>query len=447
MRRAVVSIFVVGIALLTSLAVVSAKSRGKGKRAQARLDAVAQDNAIAMIDEGRQTFRFDTFGDETFWGDTLRLHEAIQAALTPRKALELGLKVDAAALPRDLRRQLKAGDVDLEDPATTLALLQLNAVVGVTGFFGSEGTLSSVGIQCAICHSTVDDALLPGVGNRLDGWANRDLDIGKIAALAPNLQPVADLLGVDVATVKAVLESWGPGKFDAELLLDGKGFRDGNLPAATLIPPAFGLSGVNLHTWPGWGGVTYLNAFVANIEMHGQGTFYDPRLNDPVRFPVAARAGFANIRNQPDRITGKLAALHFYQLSIPAPTPPADSFDAAAAERGKGTFEGKARCATCHVPPLFTEPGWNRLLPRRSLRDAARRRRSLRHALRPSAPVGAGEERPGRVSEVALTPPAQSESTSSISLRTRARHCTSGLVPASMRCVSASTASRSTSQQ
>ncbi|HEU5087427.1 MAG TPA: hypothetical protein VFT99_08275, partial [Roseiflexaceae bacterium] len=191
----------------------------------------------------------------------------------------------------------------------------------------------------------------------------RDLNIGAIAAMAPNLQPVADLLGTDVPTVQKVLNSWGPGKFDAELFLDGKAFRPDGQSAATLIPPAFGLAGVNMHTWTGWGSVTHWNAFVANLEMHGKGTFYDPRLNDAERFPIAARAGFGNVRNDPDLITPKLAALHLYQLSIAAPAPPPGSFNAAAAARGQIIFNDKAGCATCHVPPLFTEPGWNMHTP------------------------------------------------------------------------------------
>jgi hypothetical protein len=180
---------------------------------------------------------------------------------------------------------LKQGKVNLADPTTTLALLKLNSVVGLTGFFNSQGSLRSIGIQCALCHSTVDNSLAPGIGHRLDGWANRDLNVGAITSLAPNLQPVASLLGVDVATVKSVLGAWGPGKFDAELFLDGKGFRPDGKTAAVLIPPAFGLAGVNLHTWTGWGSVTYWNAFVANLEMHGKGTFFGPRLNDAVQFP------------------------------------------------------------------------------------------------------------------------------------------------------------------
>jgi len=328
-------------------------------------------NGLSMIAKGRRTFRFDTFADEAFWGDTLHLHQAIVGAklggvgpgVSPKTALSVGLKVDVDALPADVVNALKLGQVNLDDPATTVALLKLNSVVGLTGFFGEQGNLRSVGIQCALCHSTVDNSFAPGIGHRLDGWANRDLNVGAIVALAPNLQPVAELLGVDEATVRSVLNSWGPGHFDAALLIDGKAFRPDGKTAATLIPPAFGLAGVNLHTWTGWGSVTHWNAFVANLEMHGKGTFYDPRLNDAAQFPVAARAGFGNVRNNPDLITSKLGSLHFYQLAIPAPVPPAGSFNEQAAERGQQIFQGAAKCANCHVPPLFTEPGWNMHTP------------------------------------------------------------------------------------
>lgn len=334
-------------------------------------------NSQRMLAEGKQTFRFDTFGDETFWSDALQLHRAIAGAnlggvgpgVSPKTALAVGLKVDADALPDALVSQLKQGRVNLDDPATTLALLKLNAVVGVKGTFANNGRLQAIGITCAFCHSTVDNSFAPGIGRRLDGWANRDLNVGAIVALAPNLTPVTNLLGVDDATLRAVLQSWGPGKFDAEVFLDGKAFNPQqvtngvvtgtNVSAATLLPPAFGLVGVNLHTWTGWGSVTHWNAFVANLEMHGQGTFYDPRLNDPVKFPIAAREGFGNVRSNPDLITAKLPALQFYQLAIPAPPAPAGSFDSAAAARGQVLFNGVARCATCHVPPIFTEPGWN----------------------------------------------------------------------------------------
>ena len=230
----------------------------------------------------------------------------------------------------------------------------------MTGLFAADAASWSLSaIQCALCHSTVDDSFSPGIGHRLDGWANRDLNVGAIIAMAPDLSVVTSLLGADDSTVRKVVNSWGPGKFDAELFTDGKAFRPDGKSAATLIPPALGLAGVNLHTWTGWGSVTHWNAFVAVLEMHGQGTFLDSRLNDAAQFPVAAKAGFGHVRNDPDLVTSKLPALHFYQLAIPAPTPPAESFDAKAAERGKLLFNAKAKCATCHVPPIFTEPGWN----------------------------------------------------------------------------------------
>jgi hypothetical protein len=311
-----------------------------------------------LINDGRRIFRYDTFGDEQFWTNTIRLHEGV-AKVSPKTALAVGLKVDMDALPAAVVEAVKAGKVDLDAPATTLALLKLNSVVGVTGHFSDDGKLTGIGIQCALCHSTVDDAFAPGIGHRLDGWPNRDLNVGAIVNLSPDLSAVDQLLGVDDATTRKVLSSWGPGKFDAELFLDGKAFRPDGKSAATLIPPAFGLAGVNLHTYTGWGSITYWNAFVANLEMHGQGNFSDSRLNDPVKFPVAARAGFANVRNENDLITPKLGSLHAYQLSIPAPKPPAGSFDAVAAARGDALFSGKADCTRCHTEPLTTEPGWN----------------------------------------------------------------------------------------
>ena len=325
------------------------------------------DNTRRMVDEGRRTFRSDTFGSEAFWGDTLQLHRAIAGdkqggvggGVSPRTALAVGLKVDSEILPAALVDQIKKGAVNLDDPATTVALLKLDAVVGLKGLFDGRGALVSLGVTCALCHSTVDDSFAPGIGRRLDGWANRDLDVGMITSLAPNLQPLADLLKVDVPTVKKVLTSWGPGKYDAELDKDGKAFRPDGKPAATLLPPAFGLAGVNLATWTGFGSVTYWNAYVAATQMHGVGTYVDVRLKEPQQFPVAARSESWNTRGKPDRITPKLAALHFYQLAIPAPPAPDGSYDKAAAARGGALFTGKARCSTCHVPPLFTEPGYN----------------------------------------------------------------------------------------
>ncbi len=343
----------------------------------ATLDQAQLDDAIEEIERGRQIFRQDTFGSQAFWGDTLRLHQSIAGranggvgpGLSPKSALALGLKVDVNALPAELQRALRQGRVNLDDPATTLALLKLNAVVGVRGFFDPSGQqMRSVGITCAICHSNVDDSFAPGIGRRRDGWAARDLDVGAVIAFSPSVQPFVDLLGlvdpaINATTVRKVLRSWGPGKFDAELLMDGKAFRPDGKSAATLIPPAFGLAGVNLHTWTGWGSVTHWNGFVANLEMQGSGTFYDPRLNDAAKFPIAAQAGFGNVRKTPDLVTSKLAPLHVYQLSLAAPRAPAGSFNAAAASRGKALFSGKADCARCHVPPLYTEPGWNMHTP------------------------------------------------------------------------------------
>jgi flagellar hook capping protein FlgD len=345
----------------------AAQHRRDHGRSNRNFDDVIQDFSRTELEKGRQIFRYDTFGDEAWWGDALQLHRAVEGerfsgvgpGVSPATALAVGLKVDVDALPPQLQEQLKKGEVNLDDPATTLALLKLNSVVGVTGHFKGDGSLKSMGIQCALCHSTVDNSLAPGVGHRLDGWANRDLNVGAIVALAPNLDPISSLLGVDVATVKTVLNSWGPGKFDAELILDGKAFRPDGKSAATLIPPAFGLRGVNLHTWTGWGSIPHWNAFVAVLEMHGKGTFFDPRLDDAGQFPIAAREHFGHVTNDPDLVSEKLPALHYYQLSIPAPAPPPGSFDEAAAERGDALFSGRAKCASCHTDELGSEPGWN----------------------------------------------------------------------------------------
>ncbi|HEY7315183.1 MAG TPA: hypothetical protein VH643_37910 [Gemmataceae bacterium] len=373
------------VLVLASLGLVAFSRGDKGPSDKVnQFDALIDRNAAQMLGQGRQIFRFDTFGDEKFWGDTLMLHQAIEGkknggkgdGVSPKAALGLGLKVDVDALPGDLVSQLKRGRVNLDDPATTLALLKLNAVVGLTGFFNppaqqqSKGALKSVGIQCALCHSTVDNSLAFGIGHRLDGWANRDLNVGAIIASAPNLQPLATLLSsagttVDVPTVQKVLNSWGPGKFDAELLLDGKAVNPvTKQPSATMIPNSFGLAGFNQHTWTGeWGSIPYWNALVANLEMGGTGRFFDPRLAD-AKFPIASANGFANknpdLSPDDDQITSKLGALQFFQLAIPSPKPkPGVDFDNAAALRGDALFEGKAKCNQCHVEPLWTEPGWN----------------------------------------------------------------------------------------
>jgi hypothetical protein len=335
--------------------------------ATAASDFSADLHALRQFRDGRDAFRYATFGDEDFWGGTLGLHRTIAGeanggigpGLSPRAALAAGLKVDAQSLPHSVIRALQRGKVNLDDPAVTLTLLREDAVVGLTGFFDRQGRITSIGIQCALCHSTVDDALAAGIGRRRDGWANRDLDIGAIISLAPRLQPLADLLGVSVGTLRQVLGKWGPGKFDAEVFLDGKAMREDGRSGATLIPPAFGLAGVNLHTWTGWGGISHWNAFVANLAMHGKGTFYDPRLDDAAQFPIAARERFGHVRADEDQITPLLGVLQIYQLGLPVPAAPRGSYDRSAAARGEALFNDKARCGTCHVPPLFTEPGWN----------------------------------------------------------------------------------------
>jgi hypothetical protein len=394
------SILSVGVFILGAAAFFAESTFVAGGNALAdgdshsKADRQPDHQAQSSIDLGRQIFRFDTFGDEAWWGDTLRLHQALAGAknggvgpgVSPKTALAVGLKVDADALPEQLKWRIRAGRVNLDDPATTLALLKLNAVVGVTGIFDGAGNIKSMGVQCALCHSTVDDSFAPGIGKRLDGWANRDLNVGLIVSLAPNLTPIADLLQVDVATVKAVLNSWGAGRFDAELDKDGKAFRLDGGQAGTLIPPAFGLAGVNLHTWTGFGSVPYWNAYVAVTEMHGSGTFFDQRLSDPVQYPVSARSGSWNTRGTPDLVTAKLPALHAYQLSLKAPTPPVGSFDVAAAARGKEVFDDQGKCATCHVPPLYTEPGHNLHSPAEIGVDSFQADRSPTHMYR-TAPL------------------------------------------------------------
>ena len=401
MTRPTSRAWIIGVSVVWLLAVLMSVTRTtygkqmKKEKRRPRQDVVA--NATDKIISGQKAFRFDTFGDQAFWGDTLKLHQAIVGAalggvgpgVSPKTALRVGLKIDVDALPSHVREQVEKGRVNLDDPAVTVSLLQMNAVLGLTGVF-SGGHLQSIGIQCALCHSTVDNsnpglcfgAVTPNpgtgcIGHRMDGWSNRDLNVGAIIALAPDLSAFVNLLSVAVpgiiqADVRAVLNSWGPGKFDAELLLDGKAFNtaqrtDGvnnpnRVPGATLIPPAFGLGGVNLHTWTGWGSVPHWNAFVANLEMRGVGRFWDPRLNDAAQFPIAAHFGFGDLPHispDDDLITSKLSDLQFYQLALPSPEPPAGSFDTAAAARGDELFSGKAKCNNCHIEPLWTDAGWN----------------------------------------------------------------------------------------
>ena len=355
-----------GVACSTHPKGVATDPAVKAQAAKGDFDSAVDGNAERMMREGKETFRYDSFGSEAFWGDALQLHKAILRqpkggagnGLSARAALQVGLKVDSRKVPKLLVEVLKEGSTSLDDPDTTLELLRANAVVGLKGVFDKKDNMVSLGITCALCHSTVDDSFMKGIGKRLDGWPNRDLDVGAIVALAPNLKPVADLLGLPESDVRNVLKGWGPGKYDAELIQDGKAAGPDGKTAATLIPAAFGLAGQNLHTYSGWGSIPYWNAYVANTQMHGQGTFVDPRLRDGKKFPVVARSGYDNKRDERDLITPKLAALHFYQLAIPNPQPPKGYFDASAAKRGEAVFTGAAKCATCHVPPLFSEPGW-----------------------------------------------------------------------------------------
>jgi mono/diheme cytochrome c family protein len=291
-------------------------------------DAAARQ--AALIDAGKQIFRFETFGDEAKWTDTLRMHEAIAAAVDPTTALSVGLKVDAEALPAAVVAGIQNGTISLTSPATTIALLKLNAVVGLKGTVETVGgvdRLTRVGITCALCHSTVDDSFAPGIGKRLDGWPNRDLDPGAIIALSPALG----------AAQKATFRSWGRGKYDPRFNIDG-------LSKPVVIPPAYGLAGIGRITATGDGNeIAYWNRYVAVTQMGGLGSFSEPRLN------------IAITNGTQDLVSDKLPALQAYQLSLGAPPAPPGSVDAAAAARGKAVFEGSGRCAACHAGPSFTD--------------------------------------------------------------------------------------------
>jgi mono/diheme cytochrome c family protein len=287
-----------------------------------------------LVSAGKDIFRFDTYGDEKYWTDTLRMHEVIQSGVSPATALSVGLKVDADALPQSVRDAIAAGKVDLTSPATTVTLLKLNAVVGLQGqvqTVNGRDTLTRVGITCALCHSTVDNSFAPGIGHRLDGWPNTTLNPGAIVALSPAVP----------AAVKQILNSWGPGKYDPRTNEDGQS-------TPLVIPPAYGLLGVDKETYTAEGPVSYWNAYVAVTQMHAQGTFSDTRLG-------------INIVQTPDLVTSKLTALRQYQFSLQKPTPAAGSFDAAAAARGRTVFEGAGRCSTCHVGLTYTDVSSGRL--------------------------------------------------------------------------------------
>ena len=316
-----------------------------------------------LIEQGKEIFRFDAFGDEEFWSGLLHIDKAILGeanggfgpGVSPNTALAVGLKVDAEALPPEVVAGITSGAISLDDPKSTIALLKLNAVLGVKGNFDASGTiLQSIGITCASCHSTVDNSFTEGVGKRLDGWPNRDLNVGAIVSLTDNALPIANMLHVSEPALRTILSLWGPGKYPAILFMDGKAFRPDGQIAANLIPAAFGLKGIDLTTYTGWGDISYWNSFVANLEMHGKGNFSDPRLNDP-KYPIAVENHFYNVVNNPDLITSKLPALRAYQHSLAAPKPPANSYDHVAAARGKAIFLTKAKCASCHALPLYAD--------------------------------------------------------------------------------------------
>ena len=311
------------VSLTAALVLASGCGGGSGQAETTITDA-------ELVAKGKEIFRFDTFGDESQWTDTLRMHEVIRTGVDPVTALSVGLKVDADALPAMVVEGIRNGGVDLESPDTTIALLKLDAVVGLKGTVESvngKDTLTRVGVTCALCHSSVDDSFAPGIGKRRDGWPNRDLNVGAIIALSPALS----------ATKKAVYNSWGPGKYDPRFNLDG-------VNGSQVIPPAYGLKDIHRITSTGDGDdVTYWNRYVAVTQMGGHGSFSEPRTG-------------VNVTNgTDDRITPQLPALQAYQLTLAAPSPPPGSFDQAAADRGGVVFTGAGRCVICHSGPDFTD--------------------------------------------------------------------------------------------
>jgi mono/diheme cytochrome c family protein len=295
--------------------------------------ALAASGSAPPVQSGRAIFRFDTFGDEQLWTDVLRMHEVV-STVSPKTALSVGLKVDVAALPANTIAALRAGKVDLDDPAVTVELLRLNAVVGLKGDVDKSGQLTRLGITCALCHSTVNDSFAPGIGRRLDGWANTTLNVGAILSLSP---------AFDDATKKE-FGAWGPGKYDPRHhAFDGTNVIPLNSPSIPVdIPSIFGLQGVRFETYTADGPISYWNSYVGVSQMGGQGNFFDPRIG-------------VFIRQRPDLVTPKLRALLEYQLSLRAPKPAAGSFDEAAARRGRRLFRNEAKCASCHQPPTFTD--------------------------------------------------------------------------------------------
>ena len=272
----------------------------------------AERTSPALVAEGQRIFRFDTFGDEQLWTNTLRLHEVVEKSVDPLTALKVGFKVDSAVLPSGILEK-----VDLKSPATTVALLKMNAIVGIQATVDANNRITQLGVTCAFCHSTVDNSVMPGIGRRQDGWPNRDLNVGAIIALSPVL----------AADKKAVYTSWGPGRYDPRYNQDGK-----NTPL--VLPPVYGLAQVRNETYTADGPISYWNAYVAVTQMGGRGNFSDPRLK-------------IDVKHSPDMVSSKLPALRADQHSLPTPPPPVGSVDATVAARGRTVFERS--CASCHV--------------------------------------------------------------------------------------------------
>lgn len=340
----------IGVASVVFVLAMAFAVSGLAPAAQAKKNAAAPEGEFGTRHrDGQAIFRFDTFGDEQLWTDVLRMHEVIPT-VDPVTALAVGLKVDVDALPDEVVAALRAGDVDLTNPAVTVALLRLDAVVGVKGSVNEEGQLTRVGVTCALCHSSVDDSFAPGIGKRLDGWANTDLNVGAIVALSPAL---------DEAT-KAEFRTWGPGKYDPRHhAFDGTNIIPLNSPSLPIvIPPIYGLKGVGFETFTADGPISYWNSYVGVGQMGGQGNFSDPRIG-------------LFIEQTPDLVTPKLRPLLEYQLSLRPPRAPRGSLDQAAVRRGKRLFRNEAQCATCHRGPNFTDvlSGPDRRVP--FLHDAA----------------------------------------------------------------------------
>ena len=338
-RKTQVPVAALGFIMFTAGAALSAcgttKPAAEGTPPLAAAEPQAkQESSATEIAEGQRIFRFETFGDEQLWTDQLHLNEVVEKNVDPTTALKVGLKVDADALPAGILEK-----VDLKSPATTVALLKMNAVVGLQATVDPSNHITRLGVTCALCHSTVDNSLAPGIGRRLDGWPNLDLDVGKIVGLSQSAA---------IAPFVAEFAEWGPGKYDARHhAFDGRRLILLNTPSIpVVIPPAYGLRGVGFETYTGDGPISYWNAYVGITQMGGEGTFDDPRI------PLT-------VRQRPDRVQRKLPALLAYQLSLPAPPPPAGSFDPAAAARGQQVFDdpalGEGRCARCHIPPTYTD--------------------------------------------------------------------------------------------